>query len=648
MLLELAAVIGNDWENVAINAFYLDLVSIHDIKYKYINTPHLAAFEMLLAVKKRDCFKAKKVMFYYEKLRSNQFDVYATSLLLISSQPSPRDIGIPMLYTTLFPDEEAARKFAEGIQNIKLFALYLGLDIADISDLMQGSADNAALGALREFRRLMGFLGKPELLPTLIMALYRADSSDILFNPEYITLQPNLARIARTYLQTLSTAERELRLSAQGRGEQAYRQQRAEPISLKPVEISDATWKSLKGQRIPESFDHIIDSDIDNYQQWLVQLSIQNHDLFIQVAQQLSLIQQTQALAAQSPKPTPQQPTSDIPGAAASGQAQAYELLDDELICSICCYTFTAPVSTNCGHTFCCECLDRLMASSSQSSCPNCRKLITSSVKNSVLSNVVAKLYTNGRPDLTPATAGARGSTTSAIMRRARAKLRGGFTDEDLHFLASNGFLSWHKDFIALNLRQWRVQDIKDKFADPWDRRYASLSFINAHYGENAKMALYQHCAKKQLGNCQKVLADHLNLTGFEQDALRKEFEENPTIIKPASGAIPSVTPGLSATLTEGDLWGLVSEGFGRNLISNHAFELPYAELTKIKSEHYSNLPAQVHALLQFVKGKHGANARKELYKTCVKSRLMEDEDILAKFFKLDVAEKKNYYKAYE
>lgn len=68
--------------------------------------------------------------------------------------------------------------------------------------------------------------------------------------------------------------------------------------------------------------------------------------------------------------------------------------VDENLICSICCGVFTYPVVTNCGHTFCCACLNAWLRSpnseddnadittnsivdqiqSSRTRCPACRQ----------------------------------------------------------------------------------------------------------------------------------------------------------------------------------------------------------------------------------------------------------------------------------
>src|SRR5690606_24269522 len=47
-------------------------------------------------------------------------------------------------------------------------------------------------------------------------------------------------------------------------------------------------------------------------------------------------------------------------------------ILDDELICSICYDIFTKPVIGNCGHSFCSRCIERWVKS--HTNCPTCRK----------------------------------------------------------------------------------------------------------------------------------------------------------------------------------------------------------------------------------------------------------------------------------
>lgn len=66
--------------------------------------------------------------------------------------------------------------------------------------------------------------------------------------------------------------------------------------------------------------------------------------------------------------------------------------LEDDLTCSICLCPFDEPVSLNCGHSFCRQCLEETWSSASSYYCPHCRAHYLTKPdlkKNTVLSAVV-------------------------------------------------------------------------------------------------------------------------------------------------------------------------------------------------------------------------------------------------------------------
>ncbi|CAN9508171.1 unnamed protein product [Ophioblennius macclurei] len=69
-------------------------------------------------------------------------------------------------------------------------------------------------------------------------------------------------------------------------------------------------------------------------------------------------------------------------------------LSEDRFLCSICLDTFTQPVSTPCGHNFCCECLHTYWDKSPICQCPFCKKTFASRPElhvNTTLSDLVAE-----------------------------------------------------------------------------------------------------------------------------------------------------------------------------------------------------------------------------------------------------------------
>ena len=666
MLLELAAVIDDDWERVAAKAFSLDYIFIHDLKGANHST-HCAAFRMLLEVKQQRRWQADNVAFYYEALRNRGLNFYADWLLLISRQPEPRGVGISMLYTTLFPNEEAVRNFAGGVQNVQLFAYYLGLAYSEVEDL-KGEGD-AVFKVLQYFRRKMGFISNPEFLPRLLTALHRAGSSDVLLSPEYIRISPNLVRIATDYLQKLSTADTSLQLSRQSRiVPRRLPGQEVEAISLKPSEISNELWETLKKQKIPENSVDIIELDTYDYQQWLIQLSVQDHDLFIQVAQNWSLIEQasvttkegeTQCYSQQElelQQQSPKTPDIEVPA-----QAEGYSNpILDQVTCGICLEIYKDPVVTNCGHSFCRKCLEEQQTHTSNSPCSICRALITTTSANYVLVTLIDALGKSGALKPEPAKASSTGqatpllessATSGSLVGEAKAKLQGKFTDEDLDNLTLEGFPYWHRNFTPLGLARWRIVVIKEKDKDPRDHRYAALSFVNERYGENARAALYQHCVNKSLTYEESLLATRCQLTMPERQALKRYFLENTEKINPIGKAMSPVafTPGLSGSLTGDDLWGLANNGFGCDWEAYASrFGIPDEKKSQIQLESPWNPLGQAYAVLVFLKNKYGERAREELYKICVKNRLMENEEILANFFQLPASVKNRYYMEFQ
>ncbi|KAI5613760.1 E3 ubiquitin/ISG15 ligase TRIM25 isoform X1, partial [Silurus asotus] len=91
--------------------------------------------------------------------------------------------------------------------------------------------------------------------------------------------------------------------------------------------------------------------------------------------------------------------------------------LEDDLTCSICLCPFEEPVSLNCGHSFCCACLQETWSTASSYSCPHCRTHYFTKPdlkKNTVLSAVVETFKAKSSAGADTGSDGAPGATRSA------------------------------------------------------------------------------------------------------------------------------------------------------------------------------------------------------------------------------------------
>ena len=215
ILLELAAIIGEDWENVGRNAFGLRGPKILSLKI-IENNSHNTAYKMLAeAIKARNFFTT--VLNYYICLKNAGFNFYANYLLLVAEYPAAKPMisraSLRGLLSGRDGVEVDSEKFIEGITNAELVAFYLGL--VDIEPFWMRINNRRIYNTISEktlLDRIKYYIDRidGDTLPIFITALHRAKCSEILFDDRYIKLPLELAEAIKSYIEGITAADANL------------------------------------------------------------------------------------------------------------------------------------------------------------------------------------------------------------------------------------------------------------------------------------------------------------------------------------------------------------------------------------------------------------------------------------------------------